>query len=384
MSETLFYRVQRARRSEELPRGSNTPQLCCAANLMPRSKLRGFDLQRGHREMKKATIKDVAREAGVAVSTVSNALNGSNLVTEETRNKVLEAARKLEYVPNMNGRNLKSSKTGKLCCITSSIRGEYFYRLFDAINESCNKKNYGIHIIITRNSQEIIRNLLGGGYDGFFLFEGQWIQEQELETIRKNGIKAVMLDRKIEMPTVGSVVFDSYRAGYEVTKYLINLGHKKIGFIESASDIYDCSERKRGYLDAMREFGIMPRKQDLVQGMFEENVTYAAIIGQARISHGDLPTAYVAGNDQSAVGCLKALDFLGYKVPDEISVAGFDDIEISQYFSPALTTVRNPIEEQGRRAVDQMLELLEDRGQGKSVVLHGSLIVRGATGVCRK
>ena len=333
--------------------------------------------------MKKATIKDVAREAGVAVSTVSNALNGSNLVTEETRNKVLEAARRLEYVPNMNGRNLKSSKTGKLCCITSSIRGEYFYRLFDTINEKCNQKDYGLHIVITRNSGEVIRNILGGGYDGFFLFEGQWIQEQELETIRKNHIRAVMLDRKIELPTVGSVVFDSYQAGYEVTKYLINLGHKKIGFIQSAADIYDCSERKRGYLNAMREFGLEPRKQDIVQGMFEENVTYAAIVGQARISHGDLPTAYIAGNDQSAIGCLKALAFLGYKVPEEISVAGFDDIEISQYFSPALTTVRNPIEEQGRRAVDLMMDLLEKKRQGGSVVLQGTLIVRGSTGVCR-
>lgn len=333
--------------------------------------------------MKKATIKDVAREAGVAVSTVSNALNGSNLVTEETRNKVQEAARKLEYVPNMNGRNLKSTRTRKLCCITSSIRGEYFYRLFDAINERCNKKEYGLHIVITRNSSEVMRNILGGGYDGFFLFEGQWIQEQELETLQKNRIKAVMLDRKIEMPTVGSVVFDSYRAGYEVTKYLINLGHKKIGFIESASDIYDCSERKRGYEDAMQEFGLIPRKQDIIQGMFEENVTYAAVIGRARLSDGDLPTAFVAGNDQSAIGCMKALDFLGYKVPEEISVAGFDDIEISQYFSPALTTVRNPIEEQGRRAVDQMMELLEMKKLGSSIVLQGALMVRGSTGICR-
>lgn len=333
--------------------------------------------------MKKATIKDVAREAGVAVSTVSNAMNGSNLVTEETRNKVLEVAKRLEYVPNMNGRNLKSAKTKKLCCITSSIRGEYFYRLFDAMNEQCNKKGYGLHIVITRNSDEVMRNILGGGYDGFFLFEGQWIQEQELETLQKNRVYAVMLDRKIELPTVGSVVFDSYNTGHELAKYLINLGHKKIGFIETSFDVYDCSERKRGYIDAMKEFGLVPRKQDIIQGLFEENVTYAAVIGQARLTAGDLPTAYIAGNDQSAIGCMKALRFLGYKVPEEISVAGFDDIEIARYFVPALTTVRNPIEEQGRRAVDQMMELLEGKKRGKSVILQGSLIARGSTGICK-
>ena len=112
----------------------------------------------------------------------------------------------------------------------------------------------------------------------------------------------------------------SYQAGYEITKHLINLGHKGIGFLDSASDIYDCSERKRGYQKALEEHGIALLEKDILQGFFDENISYSAVIAQAHLYHRDLPTAYVAGNDKSAIGCVKALQFLGFRVPEDISV----------------------------------------------------------------
>lgn len=332
--------------------------------------------------MKKATIKDVAREAGVALSTVSNAMNGSSLVTEETREKVMEAAKKLNYVPNMNGRFLKSGRSRQLCFITSSISGEYFYRLTDSMNAECEKNGYCLNIVVTRDKNTMMNNVLGGRFDGFFLFEGERIAAEELERLEKEHIVAIMLDRKYVKKTIGSVVFDSYQAGYEITKHLINLGHKRIGFLDSASDIYDCSERKRGYQKALEEHGIALLEKDILQGFFDENISYSAVIAQAHLYHRDLPTAYVAGNDKSAIGCVKALQFLGFRVPEDISVAGFDDIELSRYFTPSLTTVRNPIEEQGRAAVDLMVEILDKKAKGRSRELKGILVPRNSTGIC--
>lgn len=332
-------------------------------------------------KMKKTTIKDVAREAGVAVSTVSNALNGSSLVTEETRAKVAEAAKKLNYVPNMNGRFLKSGRSKTLCFITSSIRGEYFCRLLDAVNEECVQKGYGLDIVVTWDRGVMMNHIVGGRFDGFFLFEGERIREKELEQLKREHITAVMLDRKYEEQRIGCVVFDSYRAGHEVTKYLINLGHKRICFVDSAADIYDCVERKRGYSDALLEAGIELGEHYIIQGYFDENVTYSAVLAQAKLHREDFPTAFVCGNDQSAMGAVKALKLLGYRVPEEVSVTGFDDIEVAGYFEPHLSTVRNPIEEQGKNAVGLMLEMLDGGRKGRSIVLPGVLVPRNSSGI---
>ena len=160
--------------------------------------------------------------------------------------------KKIELCANMNGRFLKSGRSRQLCFITSSISGEYFYRLTDSMNAECEKNGYCLNIVVTRDKNTMMNNVLGGRFDGFFLFEGERIAAEELERLEKEHIVAIMLDRKYVKKTIGSVVFDSYQAGYEITKHLINLGHKRIGFLDSASDIYDCSERKRGYQKAWR------------------------------------------------------------------------------------------------------------------------------------
>lgn len=331
--------------------------------------------------MKKITIKDVAKEAGVALSTASNAINGSEVVKEETRQKVLEAAQKLNYVPNIGGRLLKSGRSKMLCFITSTIKGEYFYRLIDKIGEEGSIKGYELNILVSRDKKAIINRLYGGGYDGFFIFEGERIQEEELLRMESESIKAVMFDRIYQSENISSIVFDSYRAGYQITKYLINLGHKRIGFIDTYADTFDCIERKRGYIDALKKHNIEFFKDDVIQGMFDENITYTAMLAYFEIYGTIKPTAFVAGNDKSAIGCIKALKTLGYQTPRDISVVGFDDIDISQYFSPALTTIRNPIEEQGLKAINLLIDMIENERLGYTEVLKGEIIPRDSAGI---
>lgn len=334
---------------------------------------------------RKVTIKEVAKEAGVAISTVSNALNGSSLVTESTRKRVIDAVEKLGYVPNVNGRILKKGRSRQLCFITSSITGEYFSRLLDAANDACVKNEYGLSIIVTKEQSMMMQHLLGRQFDGFFLFEGERIQAAEMEIIKNERLVTMFLDRSCRGQRIGSVIFDSRQVGYEITKYLINLGHKRFCFVDTADDVYDAVERKSGYLEALREYGIEEKDSKIIQGYFDEHITFSAVLAleaRNRLEKCGMPTAFVCGNDQSAVGAVKALRNLGYRIPEEISVVGFDDIELAQYFDPPLTTVRNPIEKQARTAVEMMVDMLEKEAEGNQIVLEGNLIVRKSAGIC--
>ena len=330
---------------------------------------------------KKITIKEVAKEAGVAISTVSNALNGTDLVNEETRAKILAVAERLNYVPNLNGRFLKAGKTKMFGFITSSVRGQYFYVLVDAMCRECERLGYGMNIIVTRNKGIVMNHIMGNAFDGIFIFEGERIGAPELELLEKNNIKTVLLDRNYAGRNIGSVTFNSYKAGYEITRYLINLGHKRIFFIEGAADVYDSNERKRGYMDALNEYHIEFQDSYVLNGLFEELFTYNAVTALMRLQERILPDAFVAGNDLSAIGCMKALQDMGYNIPDDVSVVGFDDIEIAEYFTPSLTTIRNPIDKQGTSAVRLMNKMLCEKQTGKAEILDCELILRNSSGI---
>lgn len=335
---------------------------------------------------RKVTIREVAKEAGVAISTVSNALNGSDLVKEETREKIRAAAERLGYIPNMNGRILKGGRSRQLCFLTSSVKGEYFIRLIEAMNDACVHFGYGLHIYITWDTSAVMKQLLGRQFDGFFMFEGERVQEPEFRILQNERIPVVLLDRKYSSDCIGSVVFDSYQAGLAVTEYLVGLGHKRFCFADSTVDTYDAAERKRGFLQALASGGIQADSAQIIQGRFDEDITFSAVralLAQCRQCHRLPPTAYVCGNDKSAIGAIKALKSEGIAVPENVSVAGFDDIELAQYYQPALTTVRNPIEQQGKAAVDMMIGMLEGRQTGQSVELRGAVVARNSTGISR-
>ncbi len=331
--------------------------------------------------MAKVTIKDVAREAGVAISTVSNAMNNSNLVNEETRAKILEVAERLDYVPNMNGRMLKTKRSNELAFLTSSIQGDYFTTFLGSMNQQCNDMGYTLNIVITRDDDVIRNHILGKGFDGIFIFLGEWFREAGIQLLEKHRIPAVFLDRAYSSSRIGSVVFDSRRMGYQAAKYLINLGHRGIGFLEGSMDVFDGVQRKQGYLDAMEEYGLPVRQEFVLDGRFDELYTYNAVTSFLRRREVEMPDAFIAGNDLSAVGCINALKDAGYQVPQDVSVVGFDDIPVAKYLSPKLTTVKNPISLQGIAAVKMLVGIIQERGCGRVESLAGELLVRESSGV---
>lgn len=326
----------------------------------------------------RVTIHDVAREAGVSISTVSKALNDVNVVKPKTKNTVLEIAKKMNYVPNLMGKQLKKSKTGMIGFYTSSLTGPYFSVLVEAISKEAEKRGYSINVLVSGNKQVIMNNILGGMVDGIIGFE-EIINKDDLNILKSEQVKAVFIDRHIKTDNIGSVVFDSFQKSKESTEYLINLGHRKIVFLKGYAGTYDSDERLKGYKHALKEAGIVFNENLVIDGRFEEVIAYKEIIKFFKIKKESLPTAFLAGNDLSAIGTIKALMHLGYKVPDDFSVSSFDGIDLLNYFSPKITTVKNPIIEQGKLVVNHLIDLLEGKCTAEAFILEGKLIKADST-----
>ncbi|MEH7305220.1 LacI family DNA-binding transcriptional regulator [Neobacillus drentensis] len=331
--------------------------------------------------MGKVTIKDVAREAGVSISTVSNALNDVDVLNPATKAHVLKVAERLNYVPNLNGKLLKSGESKMLGFFTTSVSGPYFYVLVEAMARECEKLGYGLNIVVAKDKQVILSNILGRRVDGGIIFEDLTIDEKDVATMEKEKVHAVFLDRVMKKDTMGSVIFDSYVAGYEATKYLISLGHKKIAYISGMDTMYDSVQRQEGYLAALKEYQLEMDENYLLHGYFDEASTYNAVKSFIHLHPEKLPDAFLAGNDVSAIGCIKALKSEGYQIPEDISVMGFDDIELAKYFSPPLTTVKNQIARQGILAIDQLVQMIQKKEKGKIQKLPGEIIVRHSSNV---
>lgn len=320
----------------------------------------------------RTTIRDVAKEANVSIATVSKALNGVDVVKASTKAKVIAAAKNLHYVPNLMGKELKKSRTKRIGFYTTSITGPYFSVLIESIAREVEKHGYALNVFISMEKEVVLTSILGGAVDGFIGFEDM-LDEEDLEIIRNESVNAVFIDRNIQDHTFGSIVFNSNESAEYATSYLIAKGHRNIAFVKGFDGVYDSDERFKGYQQALRKAHIPLKPHYLIEGRFEENFAYQST---EKFLHKkkDLPTAFLAGNDLSAIGVTKAIEHAGYHVPNDFSVVGFDGIELLKYFRPSLTTIVNPIKEQGELATQHLVKLINGDVSGKSFVLNGRLV----------
>ncbi len=324
----------------------------------------------------RVTIKDVAREAGVSISTVSNAMNNVNVLLPETKQHVMETAKRLHYIPNLNGRNLKVSKTMVIGLFITSIRGAYYGVLVDSIYTACKKNGYDLQIYVGERTQYIMSNILGKQNDGVIILN-EYIEEDHIRQIEEEEIPTVFIDRKIQGPHISSVIFDSYHEGRLAAQLLIDRGNKTFMYIQGPELNFDNKERKRGFFDELAKSGMDIKKVIVLKGDFERNVAYDSLtryISERR----PLPDAIFAANDLSAIGACAALRSAGIDIPGRVNVIGCDDIEAAAMVNPALTTVRTSFERQGALAVEKLMRLMKDE-QGKIDVLRGSIIERKST-----
>ena len=163
--------------------------------------------------MAKVTIKDIAREAGVSISTVSNALNGVNVLKPETREHILEVADRLHYIPNLNGRNLKSKSTKVIGLFVTSLKGPYFATLADIMVWECQKYDYELNILVTWDGKSAISNIMGRAVDGAVIFSADVVDEKAVAQMEEMEVPIIFLDREVKSKKISSVIFDSYKDG---------------------------------------------------------------------------------------------------------------------------------------------------------------------------
>jgi len=342
--------------------------------------------KQSRRGSQRATIRDVAAQAGVSSMTVSRVINNDPKVSSDTRTAVEGAIRSLKYTPNPVARRLASSEAFRIGLLYSNPSAAFLSELLlGALDES---SKTGHQLVVekcgTRPASEkaALQKLLQGGVEGVILPPPLCEAKTVLDEVRRAGVAAVLVGTGGPGEECASVSMDNHKAAMEMTRHLLSLGHRRIGFIKGHPNQSVSAQRLRGFLDALREAGIDNAPAGLEQGHFNYRSGLAA--AERLLAQSPRLTAIFAANDDMAAAALAVAHRLDIKVPQELSICGFDDTLIASTLWPALTTVRQPITAMGRAAVSLLLEEMKHRGRGtrpapQQLLLRHRLMLRDST-----
>jgi DNA-binding LacI/PurR family transcriptional regulator len=321
-----------------------------------------------------ATLADVARKAGVVAMTASRAINGSGYVSEEVRERVLAAAKLLRYRPNMQARYLKGQKLKAIGIMLPDISNPFSSELVKGMMEVFDAAEYACFIALGGRGVERektgLQAFVDHRVDGLLVATlGTAFGDEVLKDLAGQGIPIVTVGRPVEGAAIDCVTGDHWQGAFDVTTHLIELGHRRIGFIGIAPDDAHTLSRYMGYKAALEAAGVAVNREYTVgpamaPAFGTEEDGYAGMMRLAELKRP--PTAVFARNDFAAMGALHAAHRLGIEMPGQMSIAGFDDIPLSGYSRPPLTTVQQPIVEQGRLAAELLLGRIEGTLTGPS------------------
>ena len=329
-----------------------------------------------------ATIKDVAREAGVSVATVSRVFNDSGRVNDATRHRVRAVAERLRFWPNGVARSLITNRTHAIGVLLPDLHGEFFSEVIRGIDLAA--RHEGLHVLVSSShsdTHELVAALrsMRGRIDGLLILAPE---PESIPAIRASGwgCPIVLLGPGGETPDFDTVALANFDGAYAIVRHLQRLGHKRIATITGPAMNRDAQQRLEGYRTALREAGPAPPRSFEVRGDFTEPSGYQG--AQKVLELSPRPTALFVANDVMAVGALGALREAGLRVPRDMAVVGFDDIAIARHLTPPLTTVHVDAYQLGERALQRLLR--RDRGEpapGHShEVLPTWLVVRESCG----
>lgn len=327
-----------------------------------------------------ATIRDVAIRAGVSVGSVSAALNRTAPVSEEMRRRVMAAVEELGYTPDGVARSLKLGRTRTIGLVVSDIANPHFTAMISAIEVACDAAGYTLTLCNSaENSDKEFRHLgvmRSQRVDGLILDLSGSGADYAAKVRRAIAVPAIMIDRTVDGLDLDSVLIDNHSAGRVVTEYLLRSGHRRIGVVAGRAGVSTSMQRVAGYREALQDAGIAFDPELVVAGDFQ--IAPAVEAARALLNRRPRPTAILSINNLMTIGVSKALHDQGFRCPHDISIAGIDDFEWSNAFAPRLTTVAQPIAEIGARAVECLLQRLDDgfEGASRQIVLTPKLIVR--------
>jgi LacI family transcriptional regulator len=336
-----------------------------------------------------ATLTDVARLAGVATMTASRALNESGYVSQDVRRRVLKASAKLKYRPNMVARQLKSQRLSAIGVLLPDIANQFSTELVTGMKHIFDEFGYSTFIALSSRSVEqetaSLRAFVDHRVDGLIVAtRGTTMGDEVLRNLARQGIPTVTIGRPIKVAVMDCVTADHWQGAFDVVSHLISLGHSRIGFIGISPADKLSLRRYQGYAAALGQAGISITPAYTVGP--PEAPAFATqedgFEGMTRLANLKRPpTAVFARNDFAAIGALRAAHKLGLRVPQDIAIAGFDNIPLAAFTTPPLTTVEQPIAQQGEAAAKFLLDRIEKRyiGIARKMCMPCSLIVREST-----
>ena len=331
------------------------------------------------------SIKDVARKAGVSISTVSNALNNSRYVKKETKEKILEITKNLNYTPNIIARGLKTRSTSTVAVIVPDISNQFFAQVIRGVEEIARLRKYNVLLTCTyydvleeKKSIEILRQQFVDG----FLFISGYDSFAHIKELNDDKVPVVVADRELKEKKIPSVLIENFRAMRDTVNYLHRLGHKRIGYISYTYDNQTTVEKRfKGYCRGLKDNKLV-FDPDIV--VISEALRLNELQGSREaikkiLNCKDIPSVIINASDFIAVGVIRALKELKIKIPEEISVVGFDNILMSLYTDPLLTTIKQPKKQMGDTAMNLLLDIIKHkRVKEKNIILPTELIVRNS------
>jgi len=332
--------------------------------------------------MKRVTIKDVALAASVSITTVSHVVNNTRFVEPDTRQRVLRMMDALGYQPNSLARSLRSGISKTIGLIVPDASNLFFAEIARKIEDYGFAQGYSVILGNSDNNPEkqssYIKTLLAKRVDGM-IFISSGGRDDELYQLTENRIPVVVADRDISLELADVVMLDNEKAAYEATRHLVDLGHHRIACIAAPSAYSSSQARLAGYKRSLEEARIPIDPALIAMGDYTSAGGLQAM--NILLDRPDQPSAVFATNDMMAIGAMTSIRQHGLSVPADISIVGFDDIELASEITPMLTTVRQPVDDLAKEAIKILIERMTGvrSGENQRVILSGNLILREST-----
>ena len=326
-----------------------------------------------------STVRDIAAKARVSISTISLVFNHPERVKDETRQRILAIAKELQYRPHGIARDLRIRKTDMIAVLLHHLSGPFYSELIHGVVDQATQ--YGLTAIVLQGARQPggpLRLLHERRVDGAIVLDPA-VSAPMLTQYASTDLPIVVLDRHFSVGSeyISPVVSDHEEGGYLAGRYLLSLGRQKFGLLLGPEDSTDSQMRQKGFYRALTEAGYNPKTIPTAHGGFTEEGGIMAM--QQILAHKPKLDALFSTNDEMAIGAMQVFANRGINVPDDIAIIGFDDIRLSRYVKPSLTTIRQPMYDLGQAAMARLYAMLHGQTQLPPMILPVELIVRQST-----
>ena len=332
------------------------------------------------------TISDVAREANVSVATVSRVLNNSAIVLPETSRRVKETIAQMQYEPNLMARNLRKNESRVILILAPNITNPYYSNILSGIGAAARRLGYSFMVCTTegesRREIEYLDMLAKRRADGAILLA---LALEETELLRyAEQYPIVQCSEYAPGTTIPHVAVDNYQAAFRMTQHLLENGHRRIAMISSVNAYPSTKLRLQGYRDALADAGVTPEDALIRYAGYDYNYSSGHAAATSLLSEPARPTAIFCISDTLALGAINAAQDMGLSVPEDVSVVGFDDVELTTMFRPGITTMAQPCFQLGECAMELLLHQLRgDTDFGREIMLDTELKLRASSAAVR-